>query len=352
MDKYLIEYEVTKDCNLNCSYCFESDFICKKNADIDSKFIEFVKKCQDEIRPEVEIIFWGGEPTVNMKSIRAVHDAFKDDENVSFMIYTNGYDIGELVKIVSENIGRWRVQVSYDGMSIHDANRFDREDGGSTSCEALASYADLFDIGANVDLKSTLPVKDFDKMFDAWSEFAHLRDRTGVMYSPTIDGKFTVESYDIFKEQIKKIFAAEYKRFQDGKEVVFSWIYHTNDIKCGNGEEYITVDVNGDIWPCHGAMYGDGCKELKIGTITDEDIFGKLQTEKERYAIGKMNMQIKCVGCVSLNCHVCNMNEYDKSEEEDFSSKLNDRSNVKHCAYFKLFGKYGRVFLDLINGEK
>lgn len=352
-ENYIIEYEVTKDCNLDCSYCFESEFICPVNADIDDRFIAFVKKAQAEISPNIEIIFWGGEPTLNMKSINAVCDAFDDDPNVSYMTYTNGFAIDELIEIVSKRIDRWTVQISYDGMPIQDINRLTRSDNPVTSGrEALHSYGVLFDMGAKVTLKSTLPVKDFDQLHACWLEFAHLHDTTGACYAPTIDGAFTLESYDIFKTEIKKIFKDEYKRFQDGKDVVFKWIYHTNDIKCGNGENYITVDVNGDIYPCHGAMYSEGCKGLNVGTIEDADIFVKLQAMKLQYNVGKMNMQTKCVGCVSLNCHVCNMNEYDKSEEEEFGAMLNDRTNIKHCAYFKLFGKYGRVFLDLINGEK
>lgn len=351
--KYVIEYEVTKDCNLDCSYCFESDFICDVNADIDDRFIAFVQKCQAEIQEDIEIIFWGGEPTLNMKSINAVCDAFDHDPNVSYMTYTNGYAIDELIDIVSKRIDRWVVQISYDGRAIQDINRLTRSDTPQTSGdEALRSYGILFDMGAKVSLKATLPVKDFDKLHDVWLEYANLKDQTGANFSPTIDGAFTLESYNIFKDQIKLIFKDEYKRFKDGKDVVFSWIYNTNDTNCGNGEHYITVDVNGDIYPCHGAMYSEGCACLKIGTMEDDDIFDKLTSTKMQYNVGKLNMQSKCVGCISLNCHVCNMNEYDKSTEEEFGAKLSDRTNIKHCAYFKLFGKYGRVFLNLINGEK
>ena len=352
-NKYVIEYEVTKACNLDCSYCFESDFICDVNADIDNKFIAFVRKCQAEIQEDIEIIFWGGEPSLNMKSINAVCDAFDNDPKVSYMTYTNGYDIDALIEVVSKNMDRWLVQISYDGMAIQDINRLTRSDNPKTSSvEALRSYGVLFDMGANVTLKPTLPVKDFDKLHETWLEYEHLHDATGAQFSPTIDGAFSLESYNIFKDELKRIFRDEYKRFKAGKDVVFSWIYNTNDMKCGNGENYITVDVNGDIYPCHGAMYTEGCAELNIGKIEDENIFDKLLEMKKQYNVGKLNMQTKCVGCVALNCHVCNMNEYEKSTEEEFGAKLNDRTHIKHCAYFKIFGKYGRVFLELINGEK
>ena len=64
----------TNKCNLSCKYCIENEHISYHdmnccNSNIDSDFVSFIDKCYSKLTDAIKVNFWGGEPTLKIKSI-------------------------------------------------------------------------------------------------------------------------------------------------------------------------------------------------------------------------------------------------------------------------------------------
>lgn len=83
------------DCNMNCSYCYESHSKNKDiNFDILNKIIEYCNNKEENI----SIIFFGGEPTLYMDKIEYVIQNIYNKQ-VFYSIFTNGTHMKELVEL-------------------------------------------------------------------------------------------------------------------------------------------------------------------------------------------------------------------------------------------------------------
>jgi radical SAM protein with 4Fe4S-binding SPASM domain len=312
---------------------------------MDVSFVEFVRNAMVEINPNITITFWGGEPSINMKSIDYVISELRG--TVKFAVYHNGFS-SDLTDYILANTtpDDWEfVQISYDGRVIQDVHRL-THDGSPTSEYVLKHFDMLHRSDFPVSLKSTLPVSDIDKMYDVWCEFDELSKKySNISYFPSIDGEYTTEVYDAFKEQAALISHAEYLRHQERGELLCSWYYRDNDPKCGHGIGYITVGVDGRILPCHGVLYYD-IPELIIGNIENDSAFDDIREFKVKLDDYMNRRDSKCTGCVSLVCNVCNIYAYANSEKDDMIDRLVDRCSNKWCSIYKIFGVYGRILLD------
>ena len=93
----MVNYELilTDKCNRNCSFCYV-----KKTGYIESieniqKFIDIVKKEQNE-NSQFEITFFGGEPLLNLDGLKYVIESFVNYKNCKLSLITNG-DMIELL---------------------------------------------------------------------------------------------------------------------------------------------------------------------------------------------------------------------------------------------------------------
>ena len=145
---YALEITTTEGCNFNCSYCFEKGFAPNM---FDNRYtnllIEKINELLDNdwFKKEYEglkIIFWGGEPTLNMFLCEKVIEAFEDDERVCFFIYTNGSTMDRFIHtlrrikdkpFIDKETSKFIVQVSYDGNPINDNCRVPRDKNCTSS---------------------------------------------------------------------------------------------------------------------------------------------------------------------------------------------------------------------------
>ena len=85
---YALEITTTEGCNFNCSYCFERDVAPKvfddKNYDLlIYRVHELLNNNWFQAEYEgLKIIFWGGEPTMNMSLCERIIQEFQDDESL------------------------------------------------------------------------------------------------------------------------------------------------------------------------------------------------------------------------------------------------------------------------------
>ena len=114
---YKLVFNVANTCNLNCMYCYAS---CGNygrdntlmSVNIAHKIVQSLKQNYDTIRT---VYFFGGEPTINFKTIKYLVDELKSKFVINdYRIVTNATLINdEMIKFFCEN--NFKIYVSIDG---------------------------------------------------------------------------------------------------------------------------------------------------------------------------------------------------------------------------------------------
>jgi uncharacterized protein len=131
-----IVFEVTNSCNLKCSYCVQGEFYegfdkeNSKNINISSainllKYILDLKHKNKETK--LTISFYGGEPLLNVNSIRQIvevsHQLKSEKEmEIDFLMTTNATLIHKYIHFLVEN--KFKLMISLDGNEENHSYRF------------------------------------------------------------------------------------------------------------------------------------------------------------------------------------------------------------------------------------
>jgi len=337
----IIDINVTSTCNLACTYCSEG-YECglstayEENTSVTLDNIEeFMSKLSD---PKREIYFWGGEPFINWEFCKGVIEKYKHDSNYSFFFYTNGVYLRkymkELVALTKELGERLQFQISYDGKAVNDRTRVDKS--GNVSSELVkANFLAARENGLNVRMKSVLTAENFHLIYEA---FLDVYELTG-SYFPTPDlySQLTEEEFypklEVLKQGLAKI--AKYIYANKLKPEVFAWFQQSRPL-CSAGIKYVSVDLNGDISPCHGCMYKESHAHVMGNINTTPNIDELIQERSAMYKDALKNQPLDCMSCDSQFCMKCNAATFEKSEKETYLEKWSDHtSNWQVCKVFK-----------------
>lgn len=130
---------VTRDCNLNCSFCFWNNIERKKNYvklnPLDLK--KFIGKTKNICESESNIIvFYGGEPLLNQDLIEDIINV-TDGNKIIYCLYTNGVLLHTLRKNILNRL-------SYVALSIDGDREFnDKHRGKGSFKKAIDDVAGL-----------------------------------------------------------------------------------------------------------------------------------------------------------------------------------------------------------------
>jgi|GEM_PF-6950621 len=114
-----VMFMLTRKCNLKCDYCIEKTntkdfgnyYISK---DVIDCFFENVKNKKIQLEKDATIIFYGGEPLLNIGMIKYILDFKNDFPDFKFTIVTNGTLLSEdIIDLFIEN--KVNIAVSIDG---------------------------------------------------------------------------------------------------------------------------------------------------------------------------------------------------------------------------------------------
>jgi radical SAM protein with 4Fe4S-binding SPASM domain len=267
-------------------------------------------------------------------------EKYKDNKNYSFFFYTNGVYLKKYLKdlvALNEELGpgRLRFQVSYDGKAVNDITRIDKA-GNPSSALVKSNYKAAKEAGLSVNLKSVLTAEHFHLIYEA---FLDVIDMDG-NYFPTPDlySQLTEEQFagrlDELKIGLSKIAKHIYKHKLAPEK--FGWFQQSRAL-CSAGINYVSVDLNGDISPCHGCMYKESHAHVMGNVKTVPDIDALIKEKTEMYQNALKNQPLDCVTCDSQFCMKCNAATFEKSEKETYIEKWSDHtSNWQVCKVFKL----------------
>ncbi len=299
---------IAHDCNLSCRYCFAGEGEYKgdralMSLDVGKKALDFLVKNSGN-RRNLEVDFFGGEPTMNWEVVKGIVEYGRSLEKTHnkrfrFTLTTNGILFNEdMMEFANREMAN--VVLSIDGRKeVNDSMRPTRNGKGSYDLilPKFKRFAELRQ-GKDYYVRGTFTHHNLDFSKDV----LHLADSgfDKISVEPVVAG--AEEEYAIRREDIPKlkqeydILAKEIvKRNREGKG--FTFFHFMIDLEqgpcvakrlsgCGSGTEYLAVTPWGDLYPCHqfvgedkflmgnveeGITHSDICDEFKLCNVYAKD---------------------------------------------------------------------------------
>ena len=289
--------QVTDDCNLRCTYCYQ---INKHHHKIDfetgKKFIDMLLNYSnglDQYYPGgldgLVLEFIGGEPFMVIDMIEQFTDYFIDTmiatnhpllHKFRISICSNGvlYFDERVQKYIKKHMGHLSFSISIDGnKELHDSCRVFADGGGSydIAIAGVKHYTEV--LGGDMGSKMTLAPGNIDKMFDAVKNLIELK-YDEINLNCVYEEGWNVEHAKILYSQLKQL--ADYMIDNDIPDDVYVSMFeqdyfkpkHPDDLTnwCGGDGRMLSVDYKGDLYPCIRYMessLGDDVEPIIIGNV-------------------------------------------------------------------------------------
>ncbi|MCX7781082.1 MAG: thioether cross-link-forming SCIFF peptide maturase [Negativicutes bacterium] len=276
---------VAHDCNLRCGYCFAGtgDFGRDRGLmpkEVGERAVEFIIENSGP-RRQSEIDFFGGEPLLNMETVRHVVEYARRREKETGKVFkltltTNGTLLtDDIIQYLNKN--NISLVLSLDGRrEVHDRMR-PCADGSGSYDDALHWIHKTVQAreGQNYYLRGTFTAYNLDFAADVLA----MADEgfTQLSVEPVI-GKDT--DYELKAEHLPALFR-QYEElaqtYLDRKLAGngFDFFHFNLDINngpcvakrlsgCGAGHEYFAVTPEGELYPCHQFV---GREEYRLGNV-------------------------------------------------------------------------------------
>lgn len=277
---------LTEKCNSQCRYCyekslrefgeklnekFEFDFSCPSNSEINIKDLkEFISKDKDP-----HIIFYGGEPLLNIDKIREVMDNIP----AKFYIQTNGKLLDKLPKEYTNRFSR--ILISIDG----DKQRTDFNRGKGTYDLIMKNLKAIRENGFKGEIVARMTISFSDGFTDLVKQVKHLLEIFNSVhwqldlgfYESDYNYEIVQDFIEKYNKEVSKLIDFWVKEIETGKVWkiypllgIFESIYKNTKTKlrCGSGYTNYTISTDGKIVAC---PISSCIKEFQVGNIKDNN---------------------------------------------------------------------------------
>lgn len=312
-----ITFQVTEDCSLKCSYCYQGNKSKKSlNLDTAKKFIDIL--FEESYNPGSDFYvgnvkclileFIGGEPLLEVKLIRQILNYFRYKAisenhiwatNYMASMISNGvhYFQDDVQSLLEENKGKMDFAISLDGCKeLHDSCRVFPNGEGSYDIASRACKHFMDNYNPNMNTKMTLAPSNVHWLSTAFENLYNLGYK--VIHSNCIyEIGWDISHAQIFYKELKKV--ADFILDNDLEDTIFTSLFDEqhfqpmtdadNQNYCGSTGYMLALAPSGNIYPCIRFMPSS------------------LGNDIEDYAIGDVNNGIGKLGC--HNCRKCELNE-------------------------------------------
>lgn len=333
---------LTRKCNLKCSYCFEDENYRKKK---DMTF-EIAKKAIDIFFTDKSttwiIIFTGGEPLINYNLIQEIVSYIADRGlKVDYRIKTNATLLNEKrINYLIKN--KFKIQISLDGdEKAHDTHRnFASGKGSFQMVDKILRTLIKKKYSSSIAISATTTHHTINFINDS---YAHLNSYKGVRYhiKPVMcssEGNHILNEYDYMT-----VYDAFIKN--KGKELKLDSNQSINEKKniCGIGIWNISIDVDGKIYPCYRLC---GEKKYIMGDICSFAF--PLKLAKDIKKIYKLENTIKCSKCYFIS--KCKSGCYaEKLMTKEIDNCMNkEKLHLEKIIYSEIIIKGAHKIIELI----
>lgn len=291
-----LSLNLTHACNLRCEYCFESQsFRGKSNFMSREVAIQAVTRFAAQLENRSgTIIFTGGEPILNLSTLRAVVKLVKERRlPIDFLIKTNAtLFTEEMVKeFIAANI---HVQISIDGREeTHDKHRKTAQGKGSFHdvLKAIKMFA-RHNYGHQVTFNATVTKATAHHLEQSLTFLKNLLPGAAHIVHAVMDEQDG--EYRLTPEQALKYFQLFYESYinKNSDKRDANVAIDQCGQKCRIGLSHIAVDTTGDVYPCYRLS---GQLEFKMGVVSDAyEILTMPPSLQKHY---QHEYSIECGGC-------------------------------------------------------
>ena len=304
---------IAHDCNLACRYCLgeEGEYHGRRGLlsyEVGKAALDFLI-ANSGSRRNLEVDFFGGEPTLNFQVVKDLVKYGREQEkihnkNFRFTLTTNGVLLDDDIMEFA-NKAMSTVVLSIDGRKeVNDYMRPFR--GGQGSYDVIVPKFKKFADSRNQNnyyVRGTFTHHNLDFSKDV----LHLADLgfKQISVEPVVAQE--TDDYAIRKEDLPQLFeeydklAAEMvRRHKEGND--FNFFHFMIDLEggpcvakrlsgCGSGTEYLAVTPWGDLYPCHQFV---GNEKFLLGNVTE----GIKNTEiRDEFKSCNVYAKEKCKSC-------------------------------------------------------
>lgn len=369
-----VTFIVTENCNLNCSYCYEthktkakmSKEIAKKG--VDYLFSEDIKAYFGDDIDGYIIDFFGGEPFMNCEVMDYVATYFKERcflenkkwlQNSMFAATSNGtlYFTDQAQSFIKKHGSQLGLTITVDGnKTLHDACRVFHNGKGSYDIVEKA-VKDWNQKSTSISsTKLTLAPENIDYLYEAVINLCENLNIQHIHANCVFENVWEPHHAQILYDQLIKV--ADYllaeKRYKKYFLSFFSENLGAADTEidkngCGGNGEMLAIGTDGRLFPCmRFADYAlNNQKGKSIGHVdTGININDPWLQELKAVTLRSQSPQ-KCIDCsISAGCSICTGFHYDEyGTPNKRATNICDMHHARVCAneYFwnKLYALEG-----------
>ncbi len=279
---------IAHDCNLSCRYCFagEGEYHGKRalmDLETGKRALDFLVEHSGN-RTNLEVDFFGGEPTLNFDVVKELVSYGRSlegpkNKKFRFTLTTNGilFD-DDMLEFVNREMSN--LVLSIDGRKeVNDRMRPLR--GGQGSYDRIVTkYQKIAESRNQTDYYVRGTFTRYNKDFA--EDVLHLADLgfKQISVEPVVappDAPYALREEDIpeLLSEYDRLARQMLKRQKEGKG--FNFFHFMIDLQggpcvakrlsgCGSGSEYLAVTPWGDLYPCHQFV---GNEEFLLGNVTE-----------------------------------------------------------------------------------
>lgn len=299
-----ITLHVSNDCNLRCKYCYADGG--HYHADRKLMSVEtarqFVDFCRTQFKKVQCIVFFGGEPLLNVPVMEYVCETFKtlyQQHEIGFLpefgVITNGTILnGRVLRLIKENFSF--VTVSVDGpKEINDINRVFKD--GSGSYDRISRFIHTLVNETHVKLRyeATLTRQHLEKGYTAERIAKELNMEFGIEGDVVNEMSLpTDSSFDYWDDFDYDKWKNEGSLFPDGFWSVLRAIrFKSPKNMCDVAYSTFSVSTDGTIYPCH---INTDVNEVSLGHITGKNFFNDKEIREKSFPSPVKNNET-CSAC-------------------------------------------------------
>jgi uncharacterized protein len=338
-----VTLQVTNNCCLRCSYCYQHEKSNKyMSVDTAKKCIDLLFKMYQEDREEafinhhtkgIILEFIGGEPFLNIDTISAASEYFLQkayQENLDwllnsrFSITSNGvlYFEPKVQEYLHKYSDRVSLTITVDGpQELHDACRVDAEGHGSFE-KAFAAWKDVRDKYHDSSTKITIAPENLPYLKQIFSFFIQ-EGCTTIDANPIFEHKWTVEEAKLYYQQLIAL-ADELLNHPEVSSTLFRPYQGPlssldNQNWCGGTGKMLAFDPDGLAYPCLRYMPDSLGKERKPIVVGDYNAIYDTPERQQLYVdflqIDRRSQSIdECWNCpVAQGCSWCSAYNYQEA---------------------------------------
>lgn len=345
-----VTLNITNNCNLKCSYCFEHN---KNSQNMSFDMAEkIIDKCynnylqhKDENKFPFSVSFFGGEPFLNFGLMEHIMKYSKDKGyNIEFGVTTNMTILNDhMIDIIEEyELG---LLVSIDGIKkIHDRNRCNSYD---IVCKNIKKLIDRH-LGYLIEARMTVMPSDVSNLLESIKSIVDM-GIVNIAPVPVTDVHWSDEHLLDLKNNLKMVWNWLFDIYNDNenkknisikfiedyleKVLTFEAIKDQKKVCLAGGNLSCSIGVDGEIMPCHQRhTVANNHKELIMGNIFTDEI-------KE---INFNNMTINSV----LDCNKCIAKQVCQGGCPSENLSLNGNANLMNENQCKIFQAMVEVAIE------